>query len=103
PQDWRPLLDRELHRLPEKYRAALVLCDLEGRTRREAARLLRVAEGTLSSRLAAGRQMLAKRLAGCGAALSGGALAVAVSQGAASAQVPAALVMSTAKAAALVA
>src|SRR5262249_9287871 len=36
PQDWRPLLDRELSRLPEKYRAAIVLCDLEGRTRREA-------------------------------------------------------------------
>jgi RNA polymerase sigma factor (sigma-70 family) len=102
-QDWRPLLDRELSRLPEKYRAAVVLCDLQGRSRREAARLLNVPEGTLSSRLAAARQMLAKRLAGCGLALSGGALAAALSQGAASARVPAALVSSTARAAVLVA
>jgi RNA polymerase sigma factor (sigma-70 family) len=102
-QDWLPLLDRELNRLPKKYRSAIVLCDLEGRTRRVAARLLNVAEGTLSSRLATGRQMLARRLARCGVSLSGGALAVALSQGAASAQVPLALANSTAKAAALVA
>jgi RNA polymerase sigma factor (sigma-70 family) len=102
-QDWRPLLDRELSRLPEKYRAAVVLCDLEGRTRREAARLLGLCEGTLSSRLATARQMLARRLARCGLALSGGALAAALSQGATSAQVPAALVSATAKAALLVA
>jgi len=102
-QDWQPLLDRELSRLPEKYRAAIVLCDLEGRTRKEAARLLKVPEGTLSSRLATGRQMLAKRLASCGVALSGGALAVALSQSTASAQVAASLVNLTTKAAALVA
>ena len=30
-----PLLDQELPRLPDKYRAVLVLCDLEGRTRKE--------------------------------------------------------------------
>jgi RNA polymerase sigma factor (sigma-70 family) len=101
-QDWRPLLDRELSLLPEKYRSAIVLCDLEGRTRRDAARLLKIPEGTLSSRLASGRQMLAKRLARCGVALSGGALAVALSQRA-SAAVTAGLVNLTAKAAALVA
>jgi RNA polymerase sigma factor (sigma-70 family) len=38
PDDLRPLIDRELHSLPDKYRAVLVLCDLEGQTRRDAAR-----------------------------------------------------------------
>jgi RNA polymerase sigma factor (sigma-70 family) len=102
-QDWRPLLDRELSRLPEKYRAAILFCDLEGRTRKEAARQLGVPEGTLSSRLATARKMLARRLAGCGVTLSATALAAVMSQGAAPAQVPAALVHATARAAALVA
>jgi RNA polymerase sigma factor (sigma-70 family) len=100
PQDWRPVLDGELAGLPEKYRAAIVFCDLEGRSRREVARQLGLPEATLSSRLATGRRMLADRLSRRGVALSGGALAAALSQSTASAQVPAALVWSTAKAAA---
>src|SRR5262249_17955767 len=50
--DLRPLLDQELNRLPDKYRAVIVLCDLEGKTRKEAARHFHVPEGTVASRLA---------------------------------------------------
>src|SRR5437868_1022083 len=39
-EDWRPVLDEELSRLPDRYRAAVVLCDLEGKSRRDAAREL---------------------------------------------------------------
>src|SRR5262249_31952177 len=63
--DWhhlRPLLDGEIGRLPDKYKAVIVLCDLEGKTRKEAAKHFRVPEGTVASRLAAARRMLAKRL-----------------------------------------
>jgi RNA polymerase sigma factor (sigma-70 family) len=101
-QDWRPVLDRELSRLPEKYRAAVVLCDLEGKLRREAARQLGLPEGTLSSRLTTARRMLARRLAKAGLTLSGGALAAALAEGAAAA-VPAPWVSATARAATLVA
>jgi RNA polymerase sigma factor (sigma-70 family) len=102
-QDWRPLLDRELNALPQKYKGPVILCDLEGKTRREAARQLGVSEGTLSSRLARARCLLARRLVKHGVALSGGALAVALSESTATAAVPAAWMSSTIKAAALVA
>ena len=46
--DLQPLLDQELSRLPDKYRVAIVLCDLEGKTRKEAARQLGLPEGTLA-------------------------------------------------------
>jgi RNA polymerase sigma factor (sigma-70 family) len=71
PDDWRPVLDEELSRLPEKYRVAVVLCELEGRPRSEAAQLLGVPEGTLSWRLAKARKMLAARLGRRGVTLSG--------------------------------
>ena len=99
--DLQPLLDEELSRLPDNYRAVIVLCDLEGRTRKEVAAQLGCPEGTVASRLVRARAMLAKRLTQRGVALSGGALAAVLSKNAASAGVPASVVMSTIKAASL--
>jgi len=55
-------LDEEVAALPEHLRAAVVLCELDGVSRRDAAARLGVPEGTLSSRLAKGRKLLAGRL-----------------------------------------
>ena len=78
--DVQPLLDRELGSLPEKYRAVIVLCDLEGKTRKEVARQLGCPEGTVAGRLARARTMLAGRLAKRGVALSAGSLTTVLTQ-----------------------
>lgn len=62
----RQVLHRELADIPERYRAALVLCYLEGRTQVEAAAQLGVATSTLKERLERGRSLLRTRLVRCG-------------------------------------
>jgi RNA polymerase sigma factor (sigma-70 family) len=103
PEDWRPLVDREVARLPEKYQEAVVLYYLEGWPLREAAAKLGVPQGTLSSRLVKARRLLAKRLSRYGLSLSVAALASVLSEGRAPAAVPAPLVVETVRGAALVA
>src|SRR5262245_7550364 len=99
--DLQFLLDEMLSRLPDHYRGVIVLCDLEGLTRKEAARQLAIPEGSVASRLARARALLAKRLARRGV-FSGGSVAAVVASGSASGAAPPALVASTIKAATLV-
>ena len=60
--DLLPIIDEQLNALPEKYRHPLVLCGVQGLGKAEAAERLGLPEGTVSSRLARGRDMLRDRL-----------------------------------------
>jgi RNA polymerase sigma factor (sigma-70 family) len=85
PESLRTLLDEELRRLPEPYRAAVVLCYLEGRTQAEAAGQLATTANAINSRLKRARDMLRHRLARRGLLLSGVAVAEALTGSAAEA------------------
>jgi RNA polymerase sigma-70 factor (ECF subfamily) len=56
-------LDEEVSRLPEPFRAAVMLCDLGGMTQHAAAAQFGCPVGTVESRLARGRKRLRERLA----------------------------------------
>jgi RNA polymerase sigma-70 factor (ECF subfamily) len=101
--DWWPLLDEALAHLPCSYRAAVVLCDLEGMTHQQAARQLGWPVGTLSTRLVRARALLARRLARTGVALASGSLAAMFAQASASASVPASVASATVEMAAVLA
>jgi len=95
--DLRPILDDELSRLPEKDRAPLILCYLEGKTNVEAGRLLGWPAGSMSKRLARGRELLRSRLTKRGLAFSMPILTTMLAEHA-QACVPAALWQSSLKA-----
>src|SRR5262249_19771055 len=71
--DLRRVIDEELVRLPECYRSALVLCDLEGLPRAEAASRLERAEGRIARARARGADLLRRPLRRRGLALSAAA------------------------------
>jgi RNA polymerase sigma factor (sigma-70 family) len=75
------VLDEEIDRLPERHRAAVVLCYLEGLSAAEAGQRLGCPTGTVESRLAAARRRLRERLSGRGVTLPVGVLAMVVSHG----------------------
>jgi RNA polymerase sigma factor (sigma-70 family) len=95
----RTALDEELARLPEKYRAALVLCGCAGKKTAEAARDLGLPEPTLKHRLKRGRSLLRSQLVRRGFTLSTATVAGLLDTAPASAAVPAALLEATARAA----
>ncbi|HJZ91753.1 MAG TPA: sigma-70 family RNA polymerase sigma factor, partial [Gemmataceae bacterium] len=95
-QEVRDVLDEEMGTLPEKYRAPLVLCYLEGLTNEAAARRLGWAPGSMSYRLARGRELLKRRLTRRGVCLASFPFGLAVTEGSASAaEVPEPLVKAT--------
>jgi RND family efflux transporter MFP subunit len=68
--DLREILDVEVNRLPDRFRAPVVLCYLEGKSVDEAAMQIGCPRGTVASRLARARERLRSRLDGRGFDLS---------------------------------
>jgi RNA polymerase sigma factor (sigma-70 family) len=89
------LVDEEVQRLPEKYRAPVLLCYLQGQTNEQAAQQLSCPTGTVKIRLMRARDLLRKRLSRRGLGLSIAGLSVLFLQSAASAAVPPPLVQAT--------
>jgi RNA polymerase sigma-70 factor (ECF subfamily) len=99
---WQPWLDEALNCLPRKYQAPIVLCDLEGRSYKEAAGQLGWPEGTLSVRLMRARAMLARLLTKKGGApLASGTVPGVLAEASAAARLPATLLSATTQAAGL--
>jgi RNA polymerase sigma factor (sigma-70 family) len=102
-QELQAVLDEEMGQLPERYRAPLVLCYLEGQTQEHAARELGCPRTSLASRLARARELLRERLVRRNLTLSAGLLATALTERMSEAAVSALLTLATVRAAMLTA
>ncbi len=96
-------LQDELAKLAERHRRPIVLCDLQGLTHEQAARLLGTPVGTIKSRLARGREHLRSRLARRGLVHSGSAMPAILAFDAFKPELPTVLVDRTARLALLAA
>jgi RNA polymerase sigma factor (sigma-70 family) len=92
------ILDEELLGLPDRYRAPLVLCYLQGATRDEAARELGCPLATVKTRLERGRDRLHRALRRRGLTLSAALTAAGALSGPAEAGAPARAVVRAARA-----
>jgi RNA polymerase sigma factor (sigma-70 family) len=99
PSELLVALEEELHRLPERHRAPLVLCYLEGKTNEQAAELLRCPRGSMAARLAQARERLRECLTRRGFVAPAAGVAAALAAGAARADVPLPLLENTVRAA----
>ena len=97
--DLKKVLDEELSRLPERYRAVVVLCDLEELSYEQAARSLGWPMGTVKSRLARGRDKLRTSLVRRGVAPVAGLIGASWIGENACAEVSAELLQTTVRAA----
>jgi len=97
----RQVLHEEVNGLPERYRAPLVLCYLEGATQDGAAVQLNLAKSTLRERLERGRALLRTRLVRRGLGPAAVLVTAAWPAPNAFACLPASMVSSTVKAASL--
>jgi RNA polymerase sigma factor (sigma-70 family) len=99
-QELRSVLDEEIGRLTEKYRAPIVLCFFEGKSHAQAARELGWPTNSLTRRLGRGRELLRRQLVRRGITLASGVLAEALCQKAVAVPVGPFLALSTVKGAA---
>jgi RNA polymerase sigma factor (sigma-70 family) len=90
-----PRVHEELSLLPERYRAPLILCHLQGLTHEQAAQQLGCPLGTVRSRLARGREQLRSRLVRRGLAPSMSSIGIGFMKPAVHAPVPPAWVENT--------